>query len=159
MLSQNTGYAVKALAFIAAGDGGPVLVRAISEGTDLPGAYLGKIVHTLARRRLVLTRRGPGGGVSLARPPEAISLYDVCRALDDPLTEERCMLSDEPCSEARSCPAHQFCQTHRAQQLDFLRRTTLVDVVQFDARRLADATPARDVRSPATGTSYTGDDR
>jgi Rrf2 family transcriptional regulator, iron-sulfur cluster assembly transcription factor len=135
VLSQSTGYAVKAMACVASQCGAPVLVRDISAATGLPGPYLGKIVNRLAHRRLVVTRRGPGGGVALARPPREISLYDVCRALDDPLTEERCMLSDEACSDERSCPAHHFCQTHRAAQLEFLRRTTLIDIVAFDRRR------------------------
>lgn len=135
MLSPATGYAVRALATVAATSDQPVLVREISATTGIPGPYLGKIVNRLAHRRLVVTRRGPGGGVSLARPAADISLYDVCRALDDPLTEERCMLSDEPCTDERFCPAHTFCQTHRGAQIDFLRQTTIVDIVRFDEGR------------------------
>jgi Rrf2 family transcriptional regulator, iron-sulfur cluster assembly transcription factor len=136
---------VKVLAFIASQGNGPVLVRSISDGTDMPAAYLGKIVNTLARRRLVVTRRGPGGGVTLARPAAAISLFDVCRALDDPLTKERCMLSDVPCTEEGACPAHEFCKTNRVHQFEFLQRMTLVDIVAFGARR----------RGPATAVSAT----
>jgi Rrf2 family transcriptional regulator, iron-sulfur cluster assembly transcription factor len=135
VLSPSTGYAVRALACVAASDGRPVPVRNISATTGIAGPYLGKIINVLSRRRIVITRRGPGGGVVLARPPVEISLYDVCRALDDPLTEERCMLSDEPCSDERSCPAHRFCQTHRTAQVDFLRQTSVAQIVRFDQER------------------------
>jgi Rrf2 family transcriptional regulator, iron-sulfur cluster assembly transcription factor len=136
VLGQTTDDAVAALAFLGRRNGAPVLVREIAEATRVPGPYLGKIVNVLAHRHLVTTRRGPGGGVSLAREPHQISLYDVCRALDDPLTEERCMLSHEDCSTERSCPAHTFCRTYRTEQFAFLQRTTLVDIIEFDARRL-----------------------
>jgi Rrf2 family transcriptional regulator, iron-sulfur cluster assembly transcription factor len=138
VFGQATEYAVAALAFLGGRNGAPVLVREIAEATSVPGPYLGKIVHVLAHRHLVSTRRGPGGGVSLAREPHQISLFDVCRALDDPLTEDRCMLSHQECSTERSCPAHSFCRTYRTEQFAFLQRTTLIDIIEFEARRRGD---------------------
>jgi Rrf2 family transcriptional regulator, iron-sulfur cluster assembly transcription factor len=145
VLGQATEYAVAALAFLGSRNGAPILVREIAESTSVPGPYLAKIVNVLAHRHLVSTRRGPGGGVSLARAPHQISLFDVCRALDDPLTEDRCMLSHQACSTERSCPAHTFCRTYRTEQFAFLQRTTLVDIMEFDARRRGDDISAAEV--------------
>jgi Rrf2 family protein len=148
VLGQTTEYAVTALAFLGAHRGPPVLVRDIAEATGVPGPYLGKIVNVLAHRHLVTTRRGPGGGVALAREPRAISLYDVCHALEDALTAERCMLSHQDCSVERSCPAHEFCRTHRASQIAFLQSTTLVDIMRFEARQQTLVTEEPDHATP-----------
>lgn len=135
MLSQAVGYAILALGQIAATGGRPVLVKEIAEAAGIPGPYLAKIIHLLARRGLVVTQRGVGGGVTLARPATEISLFDLCEALGDPVTEPRCMLGTAECSDERACPAHSFWTTHRAKTLDFLRRTRVADVAAFETRR------------------------
>ena len=135
-MTQATGYAINTLGYVAASNGHPVLIKEIAEATRLPHPYLAKIIHTLARRGVVVTRRGVGGGVSLARPAEAITLYDIADALDDPVLEERCMLGSAECSDERACPAHDFWREHRAAQIDFLRQRSLADVAAFERRQL-----------------------
>ena len=133
MLSPSTGYAVRALAFLATRLESDVPVTSVARHTRLPSPTAGRVIHRLARQRLVTTRRGPGGGVRLARPAREITLHDVCVAFDDPLTAERCMLSDAPCSSERACPGHVFCRTFRSTQVQFLQQTTLEDVVRSAA--------------------------
>jgi Rrf2 family transcriptional regulator, iron-sulfur cluster assembly transcription factor len=136
-MTQSTGYAITALGHIAAMGDRPLLIRDISAATGLPHPYLAKIVHALARRGLVATRRGVGGGVALARPAAAITLFDVAEAMDDPLLAERCMLGAAVCSDERACPTHGFWSGHRRAQIEFLRERTLADVAEFELRQAA----------------------
>jgi Rrf2 family protein len=135
MLTQAVGYASTALGFVAAAGGKPVLVKEIAQACDIPGPYLAKIIHSLSRSGLVHTQRGVGGGVVLARPPAELTLYDLCLALADPITQRRCMLGTAECSDERACPAHKFWTAHRAKQADFLRATTIADIAAFETRR------------------------
>jgi DNA-binding IscR family transcriptional regulator len=75
------------------------------------------------------------GGVTLARAADQISICEVCRALDDPILEKRCMLGVSECSEARACPAHAFNSLHRERTMDFLTKTTIADVAAFEMQR------------------------
>jgi len=134
-MTQSTGYAITALGHVASAGGKAQFIKDIAEATHLPHPYLAKIIHTLARRGLVITRRGVGGGVALAREPQDITLHDIAYALDDPLLEERCMLGAAECSDERACPAHDFWIHHRSEQITFLRETTLADVAAFEARQ------------------------
>lgn len=135
MLSQSVGYAITALGCIASAGGKPVLVKEIAEAANIPPSYLAKIIHSLARRGLVNTQRGVGGGVTLARPAVDISLYDVCIALDDSAVQPVCMLGNAQCSDDRACPAHKYWQVQRARNAEFLGGTTVADVAAFEARR------------------------
>jgi Rrf2 family transcriptional regulator, iron-sulfur cluster assembly transcription factor len=134
-MTQSTGYAITALGHVAAADGAPQLIKDVAQATGLPHPYLAKIVHALARRGLVTTRRGVGGGVVLARPAAEITLLDVAVALSDPLLDDRCMLGNAACSDARACPAHAFWTRHRRVQIDFLANATLADVAAFERAR------------------------
>lgn len=135
MLSQAVGYAISAMGHIAAAGGSPVLVKEVAEAAGIPQPYLAKIIHALGRRGLVVTQRGVGGGVTLARSATGITLLDVCVALDSTCTEPTCMLGNAPCSEERACPAHKFWGVQRAKIMEFLASTTVADVAAFESRR------------------------
>lgn len=151
MLSQTTGYAITALGHLAREPGSSLLVKQISKATGIPAAYLSKIINTLAKKRFVATQRGIGGGVSLAKKPEDIKLYDICVALDDPLIHGPCMLGTADCTDERACPCHQFWVEHRDKELSFLRQMSLVHVAQFEERMVelrAKPRPAPRMRAP-----------
>jgi len=134
MLSQASGYAAIALGHVAHADGKPLLVKDIAERCRIPAAYLSKIIHTLARKGIVATQRGIGGGVTLNRPASAITLFELCQALDDPVTQPRCMLGVAECTDERACPAHQFWKPHRLRQVEFLKATSIADIADFERR-------------------------
>lgn len=140
MLSQSVGYAVTALGAIASSGDRPLLVKDIAEACAIPPAYLAKIVNTLARKGIVTTQRGIGGGVMLARSPKSMSLLELCEAMDDPITQVRCFLGNAECSDQRSCPAHTFWTAHRERVIAFLKGTTLADIAAFEAQRHAKGT-------------------
>lgn len=135
MMSQATGYAASAMGHIAAAGGKPVLVKEIADAAGIPPAFLAKIVQSLARKGLVATQRGVGGGVTLSREPAQITLFEICEALNDPSVESRCMLGVSACSDERACPCHSFWTGHRTAYHQFLRKTTVADIAAFETRR------------------------
>lgn len=135
MLSQAVGHAATSLACLSAIGSPSLLVKEISENCEIPGAYLAKIINALAHKGIVVTQRGVGGGVSLARPANEITLHELCVALDDPAVRPRCMLGNVECSDDRACPAHTFCTGYREDLQQFLKHTTIADIAAFETRR------------------------
>lgn len=135
MLNQASGYALTAMGCIAAGGGKPVLVKEVAQAAEIPAPYLAKIINALARRGLVRTQRGIGGGVTLSRPATDITMLDVVHALDDPVTLPACMMGTAECSDERACPAHKFWSATRTKVLEFLQQTSVADIAAFESRR------------------------
>ncbi len=135
MLSQGTGYAITAMGYVASAGGRAVLVKDIADAAEVPGPYLAKLIHVLAKKGLVTTQRGVGGGVALAKAATQISLHDVCVALDDPVIQTRCMLAEADCCDERGCPAHKFWAAEREKIQSFLKRTMVADIAAFEAMR------------------------
>ena len=140
MLSQAVGYAATALSHVAAAGGKPLLVKEIADSADIPAPYLAKIIQQLAKKGIVATQRGIGGGVTLARSPANMTLYDLAVALDDPAVQTRCMLGTSECSDVRACPCHKFWTTQRTRATEFLKETTVADMAAFETRRRIKAT-------------------
>lgn len=96
-LSSLTDYAVVLLCSAArscgACDAGGVRVSAADlsgrTGISLPTAQ--KLVTMLCRAGLLVSARGVGGGVRLARPAAAISIADVVEAIEGPIALTACM--------------------------------------------------------------------
>lgn len=77
----------------------------IAETTLVPRAYLSKVLQSLRRAELIETRRGIGGGISLARGPERITILDVVNAVEPMRRMATCPLG-EPMNGGRFCPLH-----------------------------------------------------
>jgi Rrf2 family cysteine metabolism transcriptional repressor len=92
VLSSRGKYATRALLELSLRQGeGPVQGHEIAERQRIPPQYLEQIMLSLKRFGFVQSRKGPGGGYFLARPPEAITLGEVARAMDGPLAPISCV--------------------------------------------------------------------
>lgn len=95
-LSLQAQYAVCGVFDLAYNGGGePVQVRVVGERQHIPSRYLEQIFQRLRRAKLVVGKRGPGGGYTLARPASEITLRDVIEAVEGPLDRLVASLPDE----------------------------------------------------------------
>jgi Rrf2 family protein len=78
----------------------------VSRRSGVPGPFASKILARLAAANLVRSRRGPGGGVSLARPAAEIRVEDVVRALGEESLIGHCVLGFSECNDRVPCPLH-----------------------------------------------------
>lgn len=134
-LSRTTGYAILALSCLEDGQDRWVLTRDIAARVDVPGPYLGKILHALARANVIRAKRGYRGGFMLARPAEKVSLAEIVHAIDGPNFLSGCLLGLEQCSDERACPAHAIWKAERARIGTCLAQLTLKDVAEFERSR------------------------
>jgi Rrf2 family protein len=92
----------------------PVPLGSIADAEGLPLAYLEHLVQRLRRAGLVESTRGAHGGYTLARPPEAISMADVVKALEGEIAPIECITADPDGSLVcvrDGDPGHEPCPT------------------------------------------------
>lgn len=103
--------------------------------TNIPPAYLQKVLRKLVEAGLLASRRGHGGGFVLARRPVEIRFVDVLRAVEVDPVSTRCAFGFPKCDAKRPCPLHGFRQSLQDHLLEQAARTTLADVTCDPARR------------------------
>jgi Rrf2 family protein len=136
--SKPCEYAIRALTYLAgAPDEQPAQAKDLARAENIPAPVLAKILQELARRGLLHSRRGPGGGFSLARRPELITLRDVVAVIDGLEHFQHCVAGLEQCNEEAPCPLHHNWRGVRAQILHDLETTTLAQMAQAVARKRA----------------------
>jgi Rrf2 family transcriptional regulator, iron-sulfur cluster assembly transcription factor len=133
--SKPCEYAIRSLAYLASSSGSTARAEEIAQAEKLPPPVLSKILQELARRGLLKSRRGPGGGFRLARRPELITLRDVVAAVDGLDQFLECAVGLERCSDDSPCPLHDRWKHVRARFLEYLETTTLEDMARAVARK------------------------
>ncbi len=85
-LTTRSEYALLAVVYIAREQGrGPVSIKTIHKHYRLSKKYLENLVQTLKKGQILQAKRGPGGGYTLARNPDKISVAEIIRLMDGPL--------------------------------------------------------------------------
>lgn len=126
MLNHTAEYALRAVLFIAQhGVERPLRTEEVAEALGVPRNYLSKILHTLGRRRILRSTRGPRGGFQLAVAAEELALYAIVEPFDPLEPRRTCVLGRPTCSDANPCPAHERWKGISDRVTDFFRKTTV----------------------------------
>ena len=112
MWTKKGKYGLKALLFLAGQeDGTPALSTQIAAAHALPQKFLEAILVELKNAGFVRSRKGKGGGFTLAMPAEEIRIGEVVRALEGPLAPIACA-SHRFYRRCDDCPDEEVCAVH-----------------------------------------------
>jgi Rrf2 family iron-sulfur cluster assembly transcriptional regulator len=156
LYSRTCQHALRAMERLAAAERERPLalssLAALAGQIGVSPAALAQIVARLRRAGLLTARRGPSGGVRLARPAAEISVLEVVRAVDGTDLTGRCILGFPACGDATPCPAHPVWKNARAMLEARLESRSLADLARSVARKNA-ALAARRRRRPGRRTA------
>ena len=128
MFSQKVEYALRAVVYLAHEVPSPRTVEQIARAAKVPQAYLAKVIQELVHAGITRSQRGIGGGISLARSPDDLTLLEVVNAVDPIRRNGTCPLELVE-HAAFLCPLHQRMDNAVAQVEGSFRSTTLADLV------------------------------
>ncbi len=128
MFSQKVEYALRATVYLAREAPQPQTVEQIAQATKVPQAYLAKVIQELVHGGVTRSQRGIGGGISLAKPPDSLTILEVINAVDPIRRIGNCPLDLVP-HGVRLCHLHKRVDNALAQVEDAFRTTTLAELL------------------------------
>lgn len=130
-LTTKGRFAVTAMIDLALRENsGPVALAAISQRQQISLSYLEQLFGKLRRHQLVESTRGPGGGYSLGRRSDEITVADIIVAVDEPIDatgcggKENCMGDD-----TGRCITHDLWTALNNKMIEYLDSVTLRKLV------------------------------
>ena len=110
---------------------GPVALAAISQRQQISLSYLEQLFGKLRRHELVESTRGPGGGYSLGRGAESITVADIIVAVDEPIDSTGCA-GKENCmgEDGGRCMTHDLWASLNAKMIEYLDSISLKKLVE-----------------------------
>ncbi|OJX70519.1 Rrf2 family transcriptional regulator [Magnetospirillum sp. 64-120] len=139
MLSSKAKYGLKAMVYLARhGADGSVLIADIAEAESIPKKFLDAILLELKNRGLLSSKKGKGGGYTLAKPANSIMVGDIVRVLDGPLAPVQCVSRTayrrcDDCRDETACAVRAVMGEVRDAIAAILDNTTLADMAQMKA--------------------------
>jgi len=130
-LSTRGRYGTRALLELALHYGErPVPLKDIARSQQIPLQYLEHLITPLVAAGIVLSVRGPRGGVSLAKPPETIRLSEVIQLLEGSIAPVACVNDPKYCSRSDFCVTRDIWGELKKVMDGVLESTTLQDLVE-----------------------------
>lgn len=128
MFSHTVEYALRTVVCLAQGAPASFTTEQIAEVTHVPKAYLSKVIQGLCAAGILQSKRGAGGGVSLAKKPEELTILDVVNAVEPIVRIRHCPLGIQS-HGLRLCPLHRRMDNALALVEEAFRGATLADVL------------------------------
>ncbi len=144
MFSQTVEYALRAVVYLADQAPEARTTDQISEATQVPKPYLSKVLQNLGRSDIVRSQRGIGGGITLVKTPEELTILDVVDAVEPIERIVTCPLGLKTHGK-HLCPLHRRMDDALAMVQDAFKKTTLAEVLAEPTRStpLCEATKSR----------------
>ena len=133
-ITRQADYAVRAMVYLTQHPEKKAATGLIAKEKNIPPSFLAKIVSQLSVAGLLLTSRGAHGGVSLAKPPEAISILDVVEAIDGPILLNDCVSDASSCSLNDDCPLKPVWCDAQQMLVEHLSKSTFAQYTQVAAQ-------------------------
>jgi len=104
-ITKEADYGIMLLVYMAGRPRGEIhTARQAAEWCGLPLPMVSKILRGLAREKILNSHRGVSGGYSLNRAPAEMSVAEVIRALEGPISMVQCGNDPGGCDQEAVCP-------------------------------------------------------
>ncbi|UXY15845.1 Rrf2 family transcriptional regulator [Chitiniphilus purpureus] len=128
-LTSFTDYTLRVLMYLALCKDRLATIQQVAGAYGISESHLTKVVHHLAKRGVIESLRGKGGGIRLALPPDRINLGAVVRAAEREIPLVECFGTDPACRIVPGCRLAAVLAEALAAFYAVLDRYTLAELV------------------------------
>ncbi len=134
-MSHKCQYALRAVFELAKHQGqGPIKIADIAKDQSIPMRFLEIILNQLKQAGFVDSRRGSRGGYFLARLPATLSVGEIIRFIEGPLSPVQCLATgnDDKCPLYADCAFLPMWERASNALSEVYDTTTFEDLVEQD---------------------------
>lgn len=128
MLSKTAEYALRAITSMAAEPLRPKSADVLAKSTQVPRAYLQRVLQDLTSAGLIHSRPGPGGGYVLGIQAEKLTILSIVNAVSPIERIKRCPLGLK--SHTDLCPLHRELDNAYAKTEAAFQGVTVADILK-----------------------------
>jgi Rrf2 family protein len=96
-ISDATALALHSMVHLAVDPGSQSTTAEIADLFEASKHHLAKVHQRLRKAGLIISSRGPGGGVGLAKKPAEVTLLDIYEAMEGTMIHRPCLFGKEEC--------------------------------------------------------------
>lgn len=128
-ISDATALALHSMVHLAIRPDAPATTAEIAEAFKASKHHLAKVHQRLTKKGLLVSNRGPGGGVELAQDPAKVTLLDIYEAMEGEMSCNPCLFGNEVCPRAH-CVLSALLPKVAREVRDYFEQTTLAQLAK-----------------------------
>lgn len=128
-ISDATALALHSMAHMAIDPDTQSTTAEIAKAFDASKHHLAKVHQRLTKAGLIISYRGPGGGVGLAKKPSEITLLHIYEAMEGSMECHACLFGKDTCPCA-DCVLSGLLPSLARQVRDYFAQTTLAKLAE-----------------------------
>jgi Rrf2 family iron-sulfur cluster assembly transcriptional regulator len=130
-LTKAGDYGVFGVIYLAKQPQGKIVsLSEVSKAEDIPEKFLAKIFQSLTRSGLLRSHRGAGGGFSLARPANKITVKELLESIQGPIYFTKCLSNLYDCDRKEICKLRNLWKKAQDYSIKILTQKTLADLIK-----------------------------
>ncbi len=135
MLSNTCKYAIRSVIYLALNNDKEkkIGIKKIAEDLEIPSPFLGKILQSLVRKKILVSTKGPNGGFAINENTYDTSLMDIVEVIDGTSLFNTCVVGMKSCilheENETPCPVHKQLAEVKSQLNDFFSTKTVRQLV------------------------------
>ncbi|HNX81771.1 MAG TPA: Rrf2 family transcriptional regulator [Candidatus Omnitrophota bacterium] len=130
LITRDTDYAIRAICFMARHKDQVISVNELVRELAVPKPFLRKILQVLNKKEIVYSHKGLGGGFSLARPVDTISIMNVMEIFQGEFNLNECHLKKNACPQQVHCPLRAKITSLETYVADTLEKLTIGELLK-----------------------------
>jgi Rrf2 family protein len=103
LIKRDTDYAIRAVLAVAKRGRPLTNVTELVRETKIPRPFLRKIMQLLGKQGMIRTFKGRGGGISLTRDLDDITVMDILNVFQEDFKLSECVFKKKACRNVRDC--------------------------------------------------------
>lgn len=128
-LTSQSDYSLRVLMYLGSRPDHVATIHEIAHAYGISENHLMKVVHGLSGYGFVRTTRGRGGGISLGKKADEITVGDVLRSVETDFALVECFGQNDTCRITRVCRLKRVLSMALDAYFDVLDEWTLADLV------------------------------
>lgn len=131
-ITQEVDYALRVVIYMCKlGFDQKIEAKAISKLENIPLRFLLKLLRKLTIAGIMKSYRGIGGGYSIKKLPEHISIKEVIEAIEGPIYVNRCLYDETFCNLNRSdtCDVHYALDKIQNKLISYMESISFRDII------------------------------
>jgi Rrf2 family protein len=130
-LTKAGDYGVFGVIYLAKQPRGKIVsLSEVSKAENIPEKFLAKIFQSLTRSGLIRSHRGAGGGFSLAKPANKITVKELLESIQGPIYFTKCLSNLYDCDRKEICKLRNLWKKAQDYSIKILTQKTLADLIK-----------------------------
>ncbi len=125
LLSKSSEYAIRLVFLILENENQFIRLKNAAETLQIPYYQLAKVANILMRKKILISRTGPHGGVKTDFDPADTTLHQVVQPFETGNIFDRCILGLSVCDSENPCPIHDYWKDTKQEIVNLFTTTSI----------------------------------